>query len=150
MIQNFTIRRAGAGDLEALLPLVAAYRVFYKQEPDAQKERVFIEQHLRNATSAMYLAEDDGRAAAFMQLFKTYSTVYLGPSLILEDLFVDPAYRGRGIGAALLQRAVTHALDIGASEMFLETAIDNAAAQRVYERAGWIREGRFFKYNAPM
>jgi predicted GNAT family acetyltransferase len=34
--------------------------------------------------------------------------------------------------------------------MFLETAMDNVTAQRVYARAGWSREGRFYKYNAPL
>lgn len=34
--------------------------------------------------------------------------------------------------------------------MFLETAENNAAAQRAYEQAGWTREARFRKYNAPL
>jgi ribosomal protein S18 acetylase RimI-like enzyme len=34
--------------------------------------------------------------------------------------------------------------------MFLETANDNFAAQALYEKAGWAREGRFLKYNAPL
>jgi RimJ/RimL family protein N-acetyltransferase len=34
--------------------------------------------------------------------------------------------------------------------MFLETAVDNARAQRVYEREGWQREAQFHKYNAPL
>jgi ribosomal protein S18 acetylase RimI-like enzyme len=49
-----------------------------------------------------------------------------------------------------LERAAAHAREIGATGMFLETAMDNQPAQRVYERAGWTREGRFFKYNAPL
>lgn len=145
-----TIRRATSADLDTVLPLVRAYREFYKREPDAERERKFIEAHLRDGTSAIYIAELDGVAAGFMQLFKAYSTVHLGPSWILEDLFVDPAYRKSGIATALLHRALEHAREDGAAGMFLETAHDNAAAQAVYQNAGWTREGRFIKYNAPL
>ena len=144
------IRLATIADLDALLPLVQAYRVFYQREPDAQRERAFIEAHLRNGTSTIYIAEVDGAAVGFMQLFKTYSTVRLANSWILEDLFVMPESRGRGVASELLARALEHARADGACGMFLETAQDNVTAQRVYERAGWTREGHFLKYNAPL
>ncbi|HZT14171.1 MAG TPA: GNAT family N-acetyltransferase [Candidatus Baltobacteraceae bacterium] len=144
------IERATAEDLDALLPLVRAYRVFYKQQPDEAREREFVARHLRDGTSVMYVARSGGSAAGFMQLFKTYSTVHLAPAWILEDLFVDPNARRAGIAAALLERALAHARESGACGMFLETAYDNVTAQRVYERAGWTREGRFYKYNAPV
>jgi GNAT superfamily N-acetyltransferase len=144
------IRLASIADLDALLPLVQAYRVFYKRQPDAQRERAFVEAHLRNGTSAIYLAEVEGKAAGFMQMFKTYSTVRLANSWILEDLFVTPESRGRGVASKLLARALEHARADGACGMFLETAQDNVTAQRVYERAGWTREGHFLKYNAPL
>jgi len=144
------IRIAQNKDLDALLPLVQAYRMFYKQDPDSERERPFIERHLQNGTSVIYLAEVSGTPAGFMQLFKTYSTVHLANAWILEDLFVAPEFRRRGVADALLAQAQQHALEDGASGMFLETAYDNEAAQRVYEGAGWMREGRFYKYNAPL
>lgn len=144
------IRKAVLDDLDALLPLVQAYRVFYRREPETQRERAFIESHLRNGSSCIYIAEVDGEPAGFMQLFPAHSTVRLAPSWILEDLFVNPNFRKAGIASALLQRALEHAEETGACGMFLETANDNETAQRVYERAGWKREGRFLKYNAPL
>lgn len=144
------IRKTTLDDLEALLPLVRAYRVFYRREADAQRERAFIESHLRSGSSCIYVAEVDGSAVGFMQLFPTHSTVQLAPSWVLEDLFVEPEHRKAGIASALLQRALEHAEETGACGMFLETANDNETAQRVYERAGWTREGRFLKYNAPL
>lgn len=144
------IRLATIADIDMLLPLIQAYRVFYEQQPAAQCERAFIEGHLRNGTSVIYLAEIDGEAIGFAQLFKTYSTVYLANVWILEDLFVAPEYRGRRIASKLLARSLDHARTDGASGMFLETAQENLTAQRVYERAGWTREGHFLKYNAPL
>lgn len=144
------VRRAVSGDIESLLPLVRAYRVFYEQQPDPQRERAYVHHHFESGSSVIYIAEEDEIAAGFAQLFRTYSTVHLAPAWILEDLFVEMAFRGRGIAAALLSSAVDHARAEGASGMFLETALDNFAAQRVYERAGWRRESRFLKYNAPL
>ena len=146
------LSRATIDDLDLLLPLVTAYRVFYKQQPNEVRERNFMQRNLREGRSAVFVARDaqNGRGVGFVQLFQTYSTVWLGPSLILEDLFVDPEVRRSGAATALLERSMAYAREIGAVGMFLETAMDNQTAQAVYERANWTREGRFYKYNAPL
>jgi len=144
------LRRATAADLDALMPLVSAYRVFYEQRSDLPRERELIERHLRENRSIIFMAfGDDGKAIGFVQLFQTYSTVWLGPALILEDLFVNPNVRRSGAATKLLERSMEYAREIGAVGMFLETAMDNVPAQTVYERAGWTREGHFYKYNSP-
>jgi len=144
------IRKAGLGDLDALLPLVNAYRAFYKKAADPDGTRSFMQARLEKGTSIVLLAQLNAAVAGFAQIFETFSTVRLAPMLILEDLFVDPAQRGAGVGTALLQRAVEYAKERGAGGMYLETAQDNATAQRAYERAGWTREDEFYKYNAPL
>ena len=146
------LRRATVADLDDLLPLVTGYRVFYKQRPDEAREHEFVQRNVSEGRSTIFVAREaeNGKAIGFVQLFQTYSTVWLGPSLILEDLFVDPAVRRSGAATALLERSMAYAREIGAVGMFLETAMDNQAAQAVYERAGWAREGRFYKYNAPL
>ena len=150
MDDSLEIRRATMADSQHVLPLVQAYRVFYKQQRAPDRERSFIERRLREKDSVIYVAGIAMQTVGFTQLFKTYSTVHLTNAWILEDLFVDPRFRRRGIAQALLAAAVRHAQESGASGMFLETAFDNLTAQRVYERAGWAREGRFYKYNAPL
>ncbi len=50
------------------------------------------------------LCEVAGQPAGFALFFHNYSTFLARPGIYLEDLFVDPAYRGRGCGRALLQR----------------------------------------------
>jgi ribosomal protein S18 acetylase RimI-like enzyme len=76
--------------------------------------------------------------------------VRLAPVLILEDLFVEPEHRMHGVARSLIHAAVAYARETGAAAMFLETAVDNERAQRVYEREGWRREEQFHKYNAPL
>lgn len=145
-----TVHRATVDDVEQLLPLVRGYREFYKRVHDAERERAYVTMLMREKKSVVFLARAGDRAIGFVQLFATYSTTSLGPSLVLDDLYVVPDSRGGGVAAALLDAACGYARSIGASGMFLETAIDNATAQRVYERNGWAREGRFIKYNAPL
>jgi len=136
--------------VDALLPLIRAYREFYGQKHDAFSERTFVVHRIRTGSSHILLARDDGETLGFAQIFSYFSTVRLGPALILEDLYVEPEARKRGIATALLESAVAHARSVNARAMFLETAIDNETAQRVYERNGWTREAHFYKYNAPL
>jgi ribosomal protein S18 acetylase RimI-like enzyme len=145
------VDRASPNDLDDVLPLVTAYRAFYEQKPNVERERELIEKHLREGRSTIFVARSESdRAIGFAQIFQTWSTVWLGPSLIFEDLYVVPEARGSGVATKLLERAIEHAKEIEAAGMFLETAMDNVTAQRVYARAGWSREGRFYKYNAPL
>jgi GNAT superfamily N-acetyltransferase len=144
-----SVSRAQSGDLETLLPLVAAYRRFYGQTPDPVAERRFMGKHLRDGSSAVFFAQCDGRAVGFVQIFESWSTVRLAPVLILEDLFVEESYRERGIATQLIGAAQHFAREIGAAAMFLETAADNERAQEVYTRNGWSREEQFVKFNAP-
>jgi ribosomal-protein-alanine N-acetyltransferase len=61
-------------------------------------------------------------------------------------LAVAPAARRRGVGAALVDRAMQRAAAAGAGAMFLEVASGNQAARALYERAGFIRVGRRARY----
>ncbi|WFC99681.1 N-terminal methionine N(alpha)-acetyltransferase NatC [Malassezia yamatoensis] len=61
-------------------------------------------------------------------------------------LSVDPRRRGCGIGAQLIQRAVDEMIHLGAAEIVLETEVDNIAALRLYERLGFLREKRLFRF----
>jgi ribosomal protein S18 acetylase RimI-like enzyme len=57
----------------------------------------------------------------------------------IEDVVVDKAWRGHGIGAALTQMAIDHALQLGVSDLKLTSNPIREAANRLYERMGFIR-----------
>lgn len=59
------------------------------------------------------IAEIDGESAGFALFFHSYSTFLARPGLYLEDLFVLPAHRGRGIGRALMAHLAALALERG-------------------------------------
>jgi ribosomal protein S18 acetylase RimI-like enzyme len=71
-------------------------------------------------------------------------SVYTGAlDAYLEELYVVPAKRGRGLGRALLEGAMDAARGQGAAHIELGTSEDDVAARALYESAGFTnREGR--------
>ena len=140
--------RAGGEQLDALAPLFDGYRQFYQQESDLEGARGFLKARLEKGESVIFLALDaaEGKALGFTQLYPMFSSVSMEPMWILNDLFVTPPGRKRGVGEALMQAAFEFARASGAKGMQLETAVDNHPAQRLYERLGWTRETNFYTY----
>ena len=132
-----TIRRAGPQDLEALAALFDAYRRFYGQPADLARARDWLRTRMRLGESVVLVAERDGVAAGFTQLYPMYSSVRTARTWILNDLFVADAARRSGVARALLDAAAQYARDDGAAGISLETTCDNAAARALYRAAGW-------------
>jgi diamine N-acetyltransferase len=82
------------------------------------------------------IAHWDGQLAGFAVYFFSFSTFLARPSLYLEDLFVRPAYRGRGIGKALLVRLAGIALDQECGRMEWAVLDWNASAIAFYRSLG--------------
>ena len=80
-------------------------------------------------------ALSDGRVSGFL-----IGRAIAGEAEIIT-VAVDHAQRRSGLGAALIERAVDLAAEAGASSLFLEVAVDNEAALKLYETAGFCRAG---------
>jgi GNAT superfamily N-acetyltransferase len=140
------IRRAAAGDADAVAVLFDAYRQFYRGEPDLAGARSFIGERLAREESVVFLAEDAGASVGFAQLYPSFTSAGMARIFILNDLFVAPGARGRGVGAGLLRRAAAFAREEGAVRLALSTEATNVAAQALYEREGWQRDDVFLSY----
>ncbi len=143
------IVRATARHVELLTPMFDEYRQFYKQAPDSGQARRFLRERLRRDESVVFLAigdGEDGTGVGFTQLYPSFSSVSLKRVWILNDLFVVPDARRRGIASALLERAERFAVETQAKGLELKTAKDNPA-QHLYERMGWQRDEAFHHYS---
>ena len=142
------MRQAGSGDVDAVAPLFDAYRQFYQQPSDPALARGFIAERLARAESVIFLAERDGQAVGFVQLYPLFSSTAARPRRLwlLNDLFVSPSARGSGVARALMDRARRLGEETGAAGLELATARSNAPAQRLYESLGWQQDELFLRY----
>ena len=142
------VKRASVADLDAVAPLFDAYRQFYGQGTDPAGARAFLDERLRRDESVIFLAVDEGEgdeALGFTQLYPSFSSVSVRRLWILNDLFVRTGVRRGGVGRRLLERARQFAVETDAKGLTLATAVDNAAAQALYESCGW-RQDEFKHY----
>lgn len=144
------VRRVGAGDLEGLAVLFDGYRQFYKQPADLAGARAFLAERIERDQSVIFLAEDEGGAVGFTQLYPSFTSAGMARIFILNDLFVTPEARGKGVGRALLKRAAEFAKGDGAVRLVLSTATDNFTAQSLYEGEGWERDDAFLTYRLAL
>lgn len=146
-MSDLRVVQAGLQHLDALVPLFDAYRVFYSQPSDVEKAEDFLRERLTGLESIVFLAFQNDQPGGFTQLYPSFSSVSLARIWILNDLFVTPELRGRGVAEALLKRAATFAANAGALRLSLATQVENETAQRLYERLGWRREDGFYHYS---
>lgn len=142
--------RANTDDLEVLVPLFVAYRVFYGQASDRKAAHAFLCARLEHDESVVFLAEREGRAAGFTQLYPLFSSVGISRVWLLNDLYVAESARRRGVAGVLLDAARRHGEATGASGLMLQTDRGNVAAQALYEREGWRREEGYYWYELAL
>lgn len=101
----------------------------------------FLGTQLEEPTIVILVAERDGKAIGY-----TYSGVegtdYMslrGPAGVMYDIVVDPDHRQQGIGRMLVDATLEALKSKGAPRVVLSTAERNAAAQRLFDRAGFRR-----------
>ena len=147
MTRVVPVREAAPGDLPELSRLFDAYRVFYRQPSDPAAAEHFLRERFARRDSHFFVAPAGDGLAGFTQLYPSLSSVSMARIFVLNDLFVDPAARRGGVGRALLEAAHAFASSQGAVRVSLETAVDNASAQRLYESLGYTRDSAFHRYH---
>ncbi|HWZ03257.1 MAG TPA: GNAT family N-acetyltransferase [Mucilaginibacter sp.] len=135
------IKRITSSEYKLVTGLFDKYRVFYEQPSDVTLAENFIKERLENKESVIFVAlANDGRPAGFTQLYPAISSVRAIKNWLLNDLYVDAAYRKQGIGEALIKTAMDFAAGEKARYLKLETAVDNYTAQSLYEAIGFEKQ----------
>jgi GNAT superfamily N-acetyltransferase len=138
-----SIERAGAHDLDELLPLMRAYCDFYEVAPSDEDLLALASALIDDPESEglQLIARDtDGGAVGFATLYWTWSTTDAARIGVMNDLFVTEQARGHRWAAKLIEACRAEAGRRGARRLTWQTAPDNLRAQLVYERVGANRE----------
>jgi GNAT superfamily N-acetyltransferase len=131
------IRPATPEDITLMYSLICGLAE-YEREPHSVK---ITEQELLrdgfgpNPYYECMIAEEESHPAGFALYFPIYST-WQGPSLHLEDLFVRPEFRGKGIGKALLQSVAAAAVKRGCMRLQWDVLEWNKPAIEFYNSIG--------------
>ena len=142
-MSEIAITRVGEDDLDALLPLMRGYCDFYEVAPTDDAllalSRALIADPEREGVQ--FIARSaDGTGLGFATIYWTWSTSRAARIGVMNDLFVAPEGRRKGVGEALIKRCVEAVRERGGAELEWKTAHDNHTAQSVYDRVGGTRE----------
>lgn len=133
-----TIRFAEPADVSVLFELIVGLAKYENLAHAVVGNEVLLREHLfgdRPYVEAL-LAEVDGKAAGFALFFYNYSTFLTKPGIYLEDLFVVPDYRSKGIGKALLSYLAKLAVERDCGRLEWSVLDWNEPAIGFYQRMG--------------
>jgi GNAT superfamily N-acetyltransferase len=137
-----TIERVTETDLAELLALMRAYCGFYEVAPSDDAllslSRALIADPEHEGVQL--LARNEGRAVGFATIFWSWATTSAERIGVMNDLFVAPEARGTGVAEALIKACRAECAVRGAGKLTWQTAPENAAAIKLYERVGATRE----------
>jgi GNAT superfamily N-acetyltransferase len=135
---DFRIVPATESDVPLLLRLIKALAEYEKLGHDVVATEAGLREALFGARryAEAVIGEMEGEPVGFALFFHNFSTFRGAPGLYLEDLFVDPSWRGRGFGRRLLAHLAAIAVARGCHRMEWSVLDWNESAIAFYRRAG--------------
>jgi GNAT superfamily N-acetyltransferase len=145
MAGELRVEPIAAAHMERLLPLIAAYQRFYEvEEIDDERNRAFFSRFLAPSDDGELLgAWRDGELLGYACLYWSFTSLVPAETVLMNDLYVTEAARGRGVGRALIDASAAVGRERGAQRLEWVTQTSNETAQRLYdstgaERSEWI------------
>ncbi len=137
-MSEINVRRAERADAGVMLSLVCALAEYEKlSPPDAEAQERLVEHTFGPCPKfETWIAEVDQRPVAVALVFETYSSFLARPTLHLEDLFVVPEARRKGVGTAVLRHLAREAVSRGCGRMEWTVLDWNEMAQNAYRKFG--------------
>ncbi|QDO93444.1 GNAT family N-acetyltransferase [Formosa sediminum] len=131
-------RQALKQDVNSIAKLFDDYRVFYNKEADLKGAEKFISERLKNNDSNIFIAENETKQiVGFVQLFPLFSSTRMKKLWLLNDLYVNPKFRGKGVSVKLIEQAKHLVVETEACGMFLETSKSNVIGNNLYPKTGF-------------
>lgn len=129
---------ATIGDVDQLTRLFDEYRTFYEMQSDIPGIKVFLSERISRADSVIFVAKSvDGIMMGFVQLYPLLSSTRMKRLWLLNDLYVNPVYRGLNVSVMLIDHAKQLARETNSVGLILETAKSNTIGNNLYLKTGF-------------
>lgn len=149
MSEKLIIRKAEKSDIPNIINLIKELAEYEKLLHLVQTTEKNIEEVLFGQESfvEVFLAEYEGKLAGQALFFKNFSTFLGKPGIYLEDLYVKPEFRGKGIGKALLMKIISLAKERNYGRVEWCVLDWNKPAIEFYKSLGAIelKEWKYFR-----
>ena len=143
--RNVTMRQAGEADLPGVLALYAQPEIDDGVVLDLDAARALFQRFATYPSYRLFVADDDGAIVGSYALLIMDDLGHLGaPSAIVEDVVVDPARHGRGIGQTMMRHAMQEARARHCYKLALSSNATRERAHAFYEALGFRRHGYSF------
>jgi len=148
---NLDLQAAKPDDLQRILPLVAAYHAFEGIDSNAAKRESAIGRLLADASlGGIWLVLADGELAGYIALCRGFSIEFDGFDAFVDEFYLEPEFRGRGIGRFALEAIEAEAGRRQINALHLEVARDNRRAQRLYRSVGFEARDKYLLMSAAL
>jgi GNAT superfamily N-acetyltransferase len=142
------IREAAVADVPVILELIRGLADYEKlsDQVTATEEKLRDTLFGERRGADVLLAYSGDKCAGFALFFPNYSTFLAKPGIFLEDLYVKPEWRGKGIGTALLRRVAAIAVERGCGRFEWEVLDWNTPSIGFYKSLGAVPMDEWTKY----
>jgi GNAT superfamily N-acetyltransferase len=139
-VNDLVLRPATPADVPAIAALIRALAEYERLAHECNADEESLRRHLfgERPYAEVLMADLGGESVGFALFFHNYSTFLTKPGIYLEDLFVKPAVRGRGVGLALLSRLAAIAVERGCGRLEWSVLKWNEPAIGFYLRLGAV------------
>jgi GNAT superfamily N-acetyltransferase len=132
------VRPVTRADYDQWLPLWDGYNAFYGRHgatalPRENTQMTWARFFDGYEPVHALVAESDGKLVGLTHYLFHRSTIMLGPICYLQDLFTDPALRGKGVGKLLIEAVYERARRAGSTRVYWHTQDTNSTARRLYD-----------------
>jgi GNAT superfamily N-acetyltransferase len=135
---DVTIEPATEADVPAILEFIRGLAEYEKLSHEVEASEAQLREHLfgRRPAAEAIVAKIGGKAVGFALFFTTFSTFAGRPGIWLEDLFVLPKHRRKGIGRALLKAVAGIAVERKCGRLEWSVLDWNEPAIKLYQKLG--------------
>ncbi len=130
-------RKAQLADVQQLAELFDQYRIFYHKDSDIPAAEKFLTKRIENRDSEIFVAENEGKLVGFVQLYPLFSSTRMKRYWLLNDLYVNENYRGKGFSKQLIEASKELAKSTEAAGILLETGKSNDIGNKLYPSCGF-------------